>query len=137
MITAVDSSVLLDILSGDREFGEASRRALRECTMRGALVACEVVWAEVAGWFKEDSRKLVEERLRVEFDAMQLDAAITAGRAWQRYRAARGPRQSLIADFLIGAHAATQADRLLARDRGFYRRYFTDLNVIEPSALSG
>jgi hypothetical protein len=27
----------------------------------------------------------------------------------------------------------TKADRLLTRDRGFYRRYFADLAILDPS----
>jgi hypothetical protein len=34
---------------------------------------------------------------------------------------------------LIGAHAQSQADILLTRDRGFFQRYFSDLRVVDPS----
>jgi hypothetical protein len=37
-----------------------------------------------------------------------------------------------MADFLIGAHAHECADGLLMRDRGFYRSYFTGLEIVEP-----
>ena len=53
--------------------------------------------------------------------------AYEAGLRWKQYRAAGGPRNRIIADFLIGAHALAAADTFLTRDRGFYATYFTDL----------
>jgi len=43
----------------------------------------------------------------------------------------------VVADDLIGAHALEQADRLLTRDRGFHRRAFAGLAIIDPSAPDG
>ncbi len=36
----------------------------------------------------------------------------------------------IAADFLIGGHATVQCDRLLTRDRGFYKTYFTPLALM-------
>jgi hypothetical protein len=133
VITAVDSNVLLDVLTGDRLHGEASRRALSASRIGGAVVACEVVWVETVGWFDGDAGRAAVTQLTIDFDPMRLDAALVAGRAWREYRTSGGPRQRLIADFLIGAHALIQADRLLTRDRGFYRRYFSALEIVDPA----
>jgi predicted nucleic acid-binding protein len=44
-----------------------------------------------------------------------------------------GSRTALVPDFLVAAHAAVRADRLLTRDRGFARRYFRRLRIVDPS----
>ena len=135
MITAVDTNVLLDVFGADAKFSPASSEALRRCLREGALVASEVVWAETATVFGDAGRfRDAMYKLPVAISPMTEDAAIRAAAAWRRYRAGRGPRDRIAADFLIGAHALVSADRLLTRDRGFYRRYFSGLRVVDPTA---
>ena len=135
MITAVDSTILLDVLIPDQTHGEQSARFLRQCLAEGPVVACAAVWAETAAMF-DDARQFADvmHALTVSFSPMTHDAALRSSRSWQLYRQRGGRRARVIADFLIGAHAMEQADRLLTRDRGFYRDYFTKLRIIDPSA---
>lgn len=134
MITAVDSNVLFDVFTGDDRHGPASKDALSRCLIEGRVVVGDVVWAEVSGAFGDDAEAARNlDRIGVRFEPMTVGGACLAGRAWRSYRRAGGPRTRLIADFLIGGHATATADRLLSRDRGFYRRYFTDLEVIDPT----
>ena len=95
----------------------------------------DVVWAETAVAFPESTAaaKAIG-ALGGTFSASILETANAAGLAWRAYRNADDPRTRAVADFLVGAHALVQADRLLTRDRGFYRRYFTSLTVIDPAA---
>ena len=135
MITAVDSNVLLDVFGAVPIFGPTSANSLRAAIQVGRIVACDVVWAEVAGSFK--SKKAAQrafELASVEFSPLSLEAAHEAGISWRSYRAQGGTRTRVIADFLIGAHALHQADRLLSRDRGFYRSYFKRLSILDPRA---
>ena len=135
MRTAVDSSVLLDVLSGDEKFGEASRLALKSAYAQGPLLACDIVWAEVSATFGDDQPcGPILSRLGLQFGPVSTAAAERAGRAWRTYRARKGSRKErMIADFLIGAHALDSADRLLSRDRGFFRSYFPELVLVDPS----
>lgn len=134
MITAVDTNVLLDVFGADPTFGPRSKQAVRTCFTEGRLIACEVVWAEVAAFFpSSNAAQDAMNRLGVHFSPIDLQAALAASTAWKVYRSHGGERARVVADFLIGAHALSQADRLLTRDRGFYRAYFSRLRVIDPA----
>ncbi len=134
MITAVDTSVLIDVFGADHMFGSSSRQALGSCLLQGSLVACEVVWAEVAVAFPSPRHAASAlETLGVGFSPMGVEAALGASAAFGEYRRRGGGRSRIVADFLIGAHALAQCDRILTRDRGFYRTYFKRLRVLDPS----
>jgi predicted nucleic acid-binding protein len=135
VITAVDTNVLIDVLRPDPVFGPASATALREAIQRGGLIACEVVWAEVGARFATPAATHdALARLNVGFSALEETEALDAGTVWAEYRRRGGTRQRMVADFLVGAHARGKADRLLTRDRGFFRSYFADLDIVDPGA---
>jgi predicted nucleic acid-binding protein len=135
VITALDSSVLLDVLLEDPKHRDRSLEALRAAHATGVLVVCPVVWSEVRAALREPGR--IGEHLGaagIRFDPFDEACADLAGDLWRAYRRAGGRREHLVPDFLVGAHAKVRADRLLARDRGFYRRRFAGLTVIDPTA---
>ena len=144
MITAVDTSVLIDVLIVDPQHADSSEAALRRSAAEGRLVVCDVVYAELAGAFNE--RAALDAFLDgagIERESMSADGLFLAGVAWRAYVRNRGAiqcpscgsslawRQHLVSDFLIGGHAISSADRLLTRDRGFFRTYFSGLALGE------
>lgn len=136
MRIAVDSSVILDVLTGDPSFGPASREALRRAYDVGALVACDIVWGEVRAHFEEEAIfRSTLATLGVVYESLRQEAAELAGELWREYclTAHRRDRDRLVADFLIGAHAQLQADALLSRDRGFFGSRFDGLRLIDPT----
>ena len=130
MITAVDTSVLLDIFLPDDQYGEQSKRRLRAAYDAGAIIVCDIVYAELAAMFRD--RSALDGALQaINVSASPIDSSIAyeAGLRWKRYRDAGGPRERIISDFLIGAHASMAADAFLTRDRGFFSTYFPDLAI--------
>ncbi len=135
MITAIDTNILLDILAPNEKFYESSATALEYAATSGSLVICDLVYGELCIHFnnqRECDSFLDGSEIRVE--GLTRPAYFLASRAWRTCREHGGPRARILADFLIGAHAQTQASRLLSRDRGFYRKLFPTLNLIDPSA---
>lgn len=130
MITAVDSSVLVAIY-----LGESTAERWLDCLIaaraEGALIISPVVAAEFYALVKD--RKAYDAVLAdmgLRLGSISLSAACEAGRVFRAYRDTGGPREFLIPDFLIAAHAQIDCDRLVAADRGYLRRYFPDLTVL-------
>ncbi|MFH0811422.1 MAG: PIN domain-containing protein [Pseudomonadota bacterium] len=156
MISAVDTNVLLDLLIPNAKFVDRSLACLAQAAEEGLLILNEIVFAELSSQFlnQSDLNQFLSETT-IQLRASNEQVLWEAGRAWKEYSkrktsnvcAACGktlsvfctqcghpiqPKRHIISDFLIGAHAKTFADQLITRDRGFYRRYFKGLTIIDP-----
>ncbi len=130
---AVDSSIVLDILLNDPDHGAASQELLEEHLARGAVVICPVAFSECAVALAPPSDFIsISAQMSLVYDAFTPESCTLAAQMWQEYRKRGGPRTRIMSDFLIGAHAQRCANGLLSRDRGFFRRYFRGLVVVQP-----
>ena len=129
---AVDSSVLVDLMSGSGE-ADAATDAVREALHQGPVVLCEIVLAEVCTALQSGSDVLQYlEDAGLHYSPIEAKSALRAGEMQRRYRQRGGRRQRTVPDFLIGAHALLQCTALITRDAGFFRDYFKGLKVIVP-----
>lgn len=130
--TFVDSSVLLDVFTEDERWLEWSMAALREALAAGPLVVNAVVLAEIAPRFSaiEAMQAALPPRLLIE--ELPVAAAFLAGHAHANYRRAGGERTQILADFLIGAHAAVTHRPLLTRDPRRVSQYLPGVDLIAP-----
>ncbi len=134
MITALDSNVVIDIFADDARYAGASLAAVRDAGREGSLVVCEIVLAEIARYFDTLGQlTTVLDRLGVAREPIGEAGCFLAGAAFRRYRQRGGERDRVLADFLIAAHAQTRCAQLISRDRGFYRTYFPELRLIDPT----
>ena len=130
MPTAVDSSVLLDVLLDDPLHAESSEAALREAN---GLIVCETVVAEVVPVLVGAPLREFLADWQIQFIPSTLESAALAGEMFRIYLERGGKRGRTVPDFLIAAPAQFLAGELLARDRGYYRDYFHGLKLRDPS----
>ncbi len=134
MITSLDTSVILDILTDNPDFVRFSEQAIRKARSEGKLIICDAVLAEITPSL--ENMQMVKALLtdwQIEYSPLSKESAFLAGNMNRNYLKRKGTSKRVLPDFLIGAHATLQADRLLARDRGYYRDYFSELKLWDPS----
>lgn len=128
---AVDTSVIMAVFKDEPSASNWFPLLLR-LRLESELVACDVVWSEVAPLFSDSDRLRVGmDRLGVSFSAIEEQTAFTAGQLFSSYRKGGGARTRMIPDFLIAAHALCQAGALLTADADFARR-FPQIRLISP-----
>jgi|SRR5208282_1270984 len=137
MTTAIDTNVIVALWDLDSSLSLAARAALDAAFHGGNLTVAAPVFAELiaapgrteefVGAFLEDAGIAID---------WHLNEAIwrAAGLAFQAYAERRrkhrdaGTRR-ILADFLIGAHAAMHGYRLLTTDVRLYRAAFPSLKI--------
>lgn len=130
MIVAIDTSVLMAIFKQERTATDWFR-FLRERQLEAELVACDVVWAEVAPLFSDlENLRTGMARLGVAFSPLAESATFTAGQFFSRYRRGGGARNRMIADFMIAAHALEQANGLVTADDDFLAQQLPELKLL-------
>lgn len=136
MVTAVDTSVLLDVLLNDPQQAKTSLEALRHAVSEGSLVICDIAIAELVPVLPLGALPQFLNDFKLQFLPCTQKVSQIAGEMYAQYIRRGGKRGRVVPDFLIAAHAQELADRLLARDRGYYRDYFGKLTLWDPSGQS-
>ena len=137
MTTAVDTDVVVALWDSNPRATLAARTALEAAFRRGNLIVAAPVFAELiaAPGRTENFVNRFFEDTGIAID-WNLGEAIwrSAGQAFRGYAERRRKHRDLgtrriLADFLIGAHAAARGYRLLTLDARLYRAAFPTLTV--------
>jgi len=129
----VDANVLLDVMTDDPRWYAWSAEQLDACAAKAELCINPIIYAEVSVGFAR-IEELDEALPHDAFTRLALpwEAGFLAGKAFVRYRRAKGSRTSPLPDFYIGAHAAVDGMALLTRDAAHYRTYYPALKIVCP-----
>jgi len=129
----VDSCVVIDVLENDRRWAGWSQMQLETWGARGPLLINAVIYAELAAYAA--SKEALEAEIAKAGLALRefsRDAMFLASRAHAAYRRRGGTRAGVLADFLVGAHAAVLQIPILTRDVTRFRAYFPTVKLVSP-----
>jgi len=158
MRTAVDTNVLVCLLNGEPGAAQVAQ-ALFTAQAQGRLIISGLVYAELLVRYSESDLKKFLNSTGILLDVLSEAVWRRAAAAWAQYLKARRHREAgyvcprcghtnvfacqhcaeplggprlILPDFIVGAHAAVQADALVSRERfgGFFAQYFPELKVV-------
>jgi predicted nucleic acid-binding protein len=138
--SAVDSNVVIALLSEDDSLNSEAEKALERGLARGDLIICGPVYVEVSAFPGRLEGRVDDFLSRTGIDVdWDLEEKVwrEAARASQAYAARREvPRKlprRVAADFIIGAHALVRKYPLLTMDRRGFRTAFPNLQFAPES----
>lgn len=144
MKICVDTVVLIDVLKDEfRSFQESLYAAL---DAKETLVAPVVVFAELMPQFGGDTDAATSflKDHKINIAVLDLVAVSIAGSRWLKYLKRKSKlkcpncghpldkKEHFLSDFYIGGFALAKCDAILTRDRGIFRKYFSDLQMYDP-----
>jgi predicted nucleic acid-binding protein len=133
-VLLVDTNVILDVVEDDPRWYNWSVEQLRHLSRAHELLINSVIYAELACFFKSPQELDFRlDDLEMGFKEIPRLGLYFAGVAHRHYRKAGGPRESILADFLIGAHAAVLGCGIITRDPRRYRTHFPRVPLVTPS----
>jgi len=129
----VDSCVLLDLFTDDKDWGEWSEDILEKYSQTNTLYINSIVYTEISIGFKkiEEVEKAISE-LNIKVLEIPREALFLTGKAYLKYRKNKGTKNSPLPDFFIGAHVSVEKFSLITRDINKYKTYFPKAKLIHP-----
>ncbi len=128
----VDSNVILDIFTEDKQWFHWSSNKLSQFAEKTNIHINNIIYSEISAAF--DSIEDLENAIPQDFIRSEIpwEAAFLAAKVYQKYRRQGGIKSRPLPDFFIGAHAAISGFSLLTRDPKPYQHYFRNLKIISP-----
>jgi predicted nucleic acid-binding protein len=136
MKTAIDTNILSSLWLNE-DTGPQIVEAMSVAKHAGTLIVSAPVYSEsLAHPFYSEQQVLhlyATSGIYVDFSLAE-DVWTEAGRRYAKHAVRKralfqeGSRR-ILADFVIGAHALLQSDRLMTRDSAFFRRHFPELQL--------
>jgi predicted nucleic acid-binding protein len=129
----VDSCVLLDLFTDDKNWADWSESTLEKYSQTNSLYINSIVYTEVSiGFNKVEEVECAIEALGIKVLELPREALFLTGKAYIKYRKNKGTKTSPLPDFFIGAHASVSQFGLVTRGLAKYKTYFPQVKLIHP-----
>lgn len=138
MATAIDTNIIISLWKAEEKTAKLVEDALNDASAKGDLVISGAVFAELLAYPKRTESFLFDfcfdTGIVIDWKTNESMWRL-CGNVFQKYTLNRkkqkaGLPRRILADFLIGSHAAVNSYSLLTLDTRIYQTMFPDLSLI-------
>jgi predicted nucleic acid-binding protein len=133
MTACLDTNILIYITDQNSPHHSWSVTQLQRSKTQGPVIISDIVYSQFAGGMASRSdADAVISALELERIRSSDEALFRAGKAFVEYKKRRGPKERVIADFIIGATAEAEGLPLVTNNPSDFRSYFPTVTLIHP-----